>query len=360
MAKILYAAGTYTHIKCFHLDYIKALKDEGHEVLTMASGEGADFNIAFQKKMFSFKNLKCISTIKKILKREGFDAIILNTTLAAFNIRMALPRKKRPTVLNIVHGYMFSTEPSGLKEKIFLLAEKLLRKKTDSVIVMNEEDLISAKKYSLCRGECRKIEGMGAKVHEQVESVEAIRARLGYEGKYIITFVGELSYMKNQNMLISLLPRIKESIKDAVLCFPGVGEDKSAFIELADSLSVSDSVVFPGYVSNPCDYVRASDLYVSPSRKEGLPFNVIEALGVGKTVIATDIRGHRDLIESGKNGILFNKDSEEELLEKILAVHSGKILLDKQDILDSYKKYSKDEVLDKTLAAIKESAKITK
>jgi len=125
MSKILYAAGTMEHIRSFHLPYIDALRRDGNEVLTMARGKDADFDISFVKKMFSLKNLACQRKIKKILKAEKFDAIILNTTLAAFNIRAALPRRNRPKVINFVHGYMFPAEIKSLKDKIFLFSEKL-------------------------------------------------------------------------------------------------------------------------------------------------------------------------------------------------------------------------------------------
>ena len=96
MSKILYTASTMSHINNFHIDYIEALRKEGHTVLVMARGEGADFDIPFEKKIFSRKNTECRRNIRKILIREKFDAIILNTTLAAFHIRLACPKKNRP------------------------------------------------------------------------------------------------------------------------------------------------------------------------------------------------------------------------------------------------------------------------
>jgi hypothetical protein len=51
MSKILYAASTASHIKSFHLDYIEALRRDGHEVLTMAKGDGVDFDIPFEKRI---------------------------------------------------------------------------------------------------------------------------------------------------------------------------------------------------------------------------------------------------------------------------------------------------------------------
>ena len=357
MAKILYAAGTYNHIRCFHTDYIEALRKEGHEVLTMASGEGADFEVSFEKKMLSPKNFASWRRISKIVKEEKFDAILLNTTLAAFNVRMALSRK-RPRVVNLVHGYMFEKKPKGLKEKIFLLAEKHLRKKTDGIMVMNEDDLVSAKKYRLTGGETVLIRGMGAELKPPRMTESQIRDSLDSEDKYAICFVGELCSAKNQEMLIRLLPRIKESIPNAVLWLLGRGGGEADLRKLAQDLSVADLVRFTGYVDNPTDYVRAADLYVSPSKKEGLPFNVIEALGAAKPIIVTNIRGHRDLITDTETGFLFDKDSPEELLVKINAIHSSEALCNEEKQREFYDKYSKAEVFDNTLGVMKSLLKI--
>ena len=354
MSKILYAAGTYSHIRSFHLEYIEALRACGHEVLVMAKGEEADFNISFVKKMFSFGNLKCQSQIRKILKRERFDAIILNTTLAAFNIRAVLPKKRRPTVINIVHGYMFPFEPKGIKDKIFLFCERLMKNKTDLVAVMNAEDFAITKKYKLCRGSVRMIMGMGAKVYPPVESIESIRQACDSEDKYVIAFVGELYSGKNQEFLIKTLPRVKEFIPNAVLWFIGDGVNREELKSLTETVGVSDSVRFLGGRSNPCDFIRACDLYVSPSKKEGLPFNILEALGCGKTVLATDIKGNRDLLEDGTSGFLFKSNDENGYIEKVKKIYSGELNVDPRDAKNRFEIYSKEQVFEDTLSVMKE------
>lgn len=354
MSKILYAAGTMAHINSFHLPYVEALRAEGHEVLVMASGDGADFDIAFEKKMLSFRNIKCRSAIKKILKREKFDVLILNTTLAAFNIRFVLPRKNRPRVINIVHGYMFGKNAVGLKDKIFLFCEKILRNKTDAIIVMNSEDKEITKKHKLCIGDVRFVWGMGATVYPESLPPEQVYKHMHSEGKYVITFVGELYKAKNQRMLICALPEIKMTIPNAVLWLIGEGVAHAELSALAESLSVSDSVFFTGRRGNPCDFIRASHLYVSASLKEGLPFNIIEALGCGKTVIATDVKGHRDIIEDGVSGFLFAPHDISGFVDKVKRVYSGELSVSPEKLSERYSLYSKENVFDKTYSTIKE------
>lgn len=357
MSKILYAAGTMAHINAFHLDHINALRAEGHEVFVMAKGEGADYNIAFEKKMFSLKNLACQREIKRIIKEQKFDRIILNTTLAAFNVRFVLPRRNRPFTVHIVHGFMFTEKCPTLKEKIFRLAERLVANKTDALLVMNEEDRRITERHRLTKGDVFVTRGMGAKLKEQAVPPEKIREELSAEGKYLITFVGELCYAKGQHTLIELLPRIKEKIPNAALLFVGDGAGYEELLSLAKDRGVESDVIFTGRRENAQDYVRAADLYIAPSFKEGLPFNVIEAQGLGKTVIATDIKGQRDLIKDGESGYLYPLGDSERLLEQICRVYSGEAALEKEKIYEAYKAYSFDGVFPETYKIISDLAK---
>ena len=355
MSKILYAAGTMGHINNFHLPYIDALRRDGHEVQVMAKGEGADHNIPFVKKMFSFGNVSCMMRIRKILKREKFDVIITNTTLAAFNIRFVLPRRHRPRVINFVHGYMFPTEVVGIRAKIFRFCEKLLRKKTDHIMVMNAADLEIANKYRLCLGEVRMTSGMGARVADApTVETDLILERNKGEGKYILCFVGELYKAKNQRMLICALPEIKMEIPNAVLWLVGEGVARDELVALAEELSISDSVYFMGRRENPCDYIRAADVYVSASEKEGLPFNILEAIGCGKTVVASRVKGQEDIIEDGVSGFLYPFGDISAFADIVKRIHRGELSIDPERAISRFKHFSFDTVFPETYGTMKE------
>lgn len=358
MSKILYAASTMSHINNFHTAYIKALRRDGHEVKVMARGDDADFNIPFVKKMLSHGNTVCRREIRRIVEREGFDAIVLNTALAAFHIRLALPKKNRPKVINISHGYLFGEKTRSLKEKILLWCEKHLAPKTDTVLVMNEEDLRIAKANRLSINPPVMTLGMGARVPDSSPDREEIRRGMLSEGAYVITFVGELSGRKNQHLLISALPELKLHIPNAVLWLIGEGDKKAELIELADRLGMGDFVIFAGKRSNPCDFIRSSDLYVSASRIEGMPFNIMEALGAGATVLCSDIKGHRDLIEDGTTGFLFESDNAEDFVRRAAEIYRTGASADADAVAAVYEKYSFENVFDKTYAAIKEAIEI--
>ncbi len=353
--RILYAASTMSHINNFHLKYIDNLRRDGYEVKIMARGDGADYNVPFEKKMFSASNTACRAEIRKILEAEHFDTIVLNTSLAAFHIRFALPKKNRPRVVNIVHGYLFSKNTKLVKSLLLLALEKLVAKKTDNIIVMNEDDRIIATKHKLALGKVYVSRGMGASVREPITRPEALRRETLCQDKFVMAFVGELSARKNQKFLITALNDVKEKIPDAHLWLVGDGPAEDSLRKLAREVDVSESVHFLGNREDACDIMRACDLYVSASMIEGMPFNIIEALGCRKTILASRVKGHTDLIEDGRSGFLFGYNKKREFVDKVVRIYNGELSADTDAAYERYLAFDNEKVFGDTYKLIKES-----
>ena len=104
------------------------------------------------------------------------------------------------------------------------------------------------------------------------------------------------------------------------------------------------------------DYVNAADIYVSASKSEGLPFNIVEALMLGKTVLATRCKGQEDIIVSNKSGYLFELDKSNEFAESVKLIHDGIKKLDENEIKARGMRFSYDEVFEETLQIVMEAA----
>jgi lipopolysaccharide/colanic/teichoic acid biosynthesis glycosyltransferase len=353
--KILYAASSMRHINSFHLEYIKALKDAGNEVFVLARGEGADFNVPFQKSFFSSKNKLARKKIKEIVLSGGFDTVITHTTLAAFHVRLAIPRRERPRIVNFVHGYLFSQNSNFIKRTVLLFCEKILKNKTDAIIVMNKDDMKIAKRNRLTAGKVYFCRGMGVSAKEVTKTPQQIRMELGSENNYNLAFAGELSGRKNQKYLISSMPRIKEFIPHAKLWLIGDGDAKEELMALAKKLGVENEVVFVGKKDDVGNYMNACDIYVSASKSEGLPFNIVEALMLGKTVLASRAKGQEDIIVNDKSGYLYELDKSDEFAESVKLIHDGIMKLDREEIIKRGAVYSRDEVFEETLQILVEA-----
>ncbi len=91
------------------------------------------------------------------------------------------------------------------------------------------------------------------------------------------------------------------------------------------SLRLTENIKMLGYVTNLQEYQKIADVSVSCSKREGLPLNIVEAMLSGTPVVASVNRGHRELIQNGKNGFLIDVNDCERIADKAL-----KILTDKQ------------------------------
>lgn len=311
--KILIVASNMVHIKNFHPPYISAFRDAGHEVSVMASGEGADFDIPFKKRAFSFKNLRLSFLIKKIIKREGFDAIFLHTTLAAFWTRFALKGlKNRPVVINTVHGYLFSEHSSFIKRKLYLMAERIVRKKTDYIAVMNEDDLKIARDNKLALNEPFLINGMGVDL-SRTEDAE----RHEFDGKLRLVYVGEISKRKNQIFLVKSLLKLD----NAILTLVGDGDERKNLEAFASKNGISDRLVITGFTKNVKSHLENADIYVSASTIEGLPFNIMEAMSAKMPIVASNIKGQKDLLPKD---CLYTLNDEEQFISLVRKTELGK------------------------------------
>lgn len=330
--KILVVASNMVHIKNFHLPYIKKFTENGNDVYVMTSHDGADFNIPFKKKAFSFKNFRLSFKIRKILKKECFDAVFVHTTLAAFWTRIAIKGlKKKPIVVNTVHGYLFSKNSSFLKRKIYLFAEKIVRKCTDYIFVMNEEDREIAEKHRLCKKEVISIDGMGVKLDtfDKAKEVKDNSNRLN------LVYVGEISKRKNQIFLVKAL----KFLENAHLTLVGDGSERKNIEKYAWQNGVFDRLEITGFTKNVKDYLAKADIYVSASVIEGLPFNIIEAMAMKLPIVASDIKGQRDLLS---NEHLYSLNNMEEFVSLVKNTPKSSISYD-------IEKYKLENVLDKNV-----------
>lgn len=321
MKKILYTASTLSHIKNFHLPVIAELKRRGFSVFVCAEkgslSDAADgfFSLPFEKRLFGFKNVIAVFRAAKLLKAERFDTVVLNTSLAAAVFRAALPavpKKLRPRVIYICHGFFFS-EKGGISSLPYLIAEKLLSPVSDCLVVMNDEDERLAHRYRLC-DDIRRINGMGLpngiyRVPTEQERISAEKALKVSEKTVVFLCVGEFSRRKNQQALIRAFSKCAEDIPDAVLFFAGDGRLLSHCKRIAESSKAADRIVFLGYRQDIPSLLFAADALISFSRCEGLPFAVMEALGCGLPAALSDIKGHRDLAPLG-NVTLFKNEKE--------------------------------------------------
>jgi len=132
--------------------------------------------------------------------------------------------------------------------------------------------------------------------------VAEIRQSLALGGGPVVGYVGRLSLEKGPDLLIEAFRRASDSHPDARLVIIGAGPDRSELERSARGLIDAGRVLFVGEVSDATDYYGVMDIFVLPSRYEGLPNAVIEAAAAGRAIIATDVGGVKEIIQDGESG----------------------------------------------------------
>lgn len=161
-------------------------------------------------------------------------------------------------------------------------------------------------------------------IKNPVTNFSAFSSQRVHPSKFILG-VGRLSYEKGFDQLIEAYSRIKSTGTDLLIA--GEGIELEALQKQVDSLRLGSSVQLIGSKTNLQDYYRQAEVFVLPSREEGYPNALVEAMSIGCPSIAMDCEfGPSEIINHGKNGLLIEDRSIKKMSESIFNVLSDPIL----------------------------------
>jgi GalNAc-alpha-(1->4)-GalNAc-alpha-(1->3)-diNAcBac-PP-undecaprenol alpha-1,4-N-acetyl-D-galactosaminyltransferase len=134
----------------------------------------------------------------------------------------------------------------------------------------------------------------------------------------IILGIGRLARQKGFDLLLRAFARTRLADNGWRVVILGEGEDRKALSQLSDDLGVSGSVEMPGHVTDVSGWIARSPIFALPSRYEGFPNALLEAMQLGTACVSFDCpSGPRDLIEDGVNGLLVPAEDVNALTEAL-------------------------------------------
>lgn len=156
-------------------------------------------------------------------------------------------------------------------------------------------------------------------------AVASIRRQLGIpESSMVFVSVGSCQPVKNHAAILRALAAVTERCPDAHYLHVGDGDLEECEKELAVDLGIANRVHFVGSRDDISALLQASDVFLMPSSREGLPISCLEAMSCGLPVIGTDVPGLRDLVADGETGVLIGSDAA--LAEAMLELHGDEEL----------------------------------
>lgn len=307
----------------FLLPLMQGLRAAGHEVLGISSDgpllahvRAAGFRVETAPLARSYnplRHIRAFGALVTLLRRERLDVLHVHTPVAALVGRLAAARAGVPRVVYTAHGFYFHEHMPAWKYAVFVALEWIGGRLTDVLFTQSQEDAATARRLGLCRTGIVEAIGNGSDpaLFHPVPAGDPERARLrralgAADGDVVIVAVGRLVAEKGYPELLAAMRWVQASlwVVGERLTSDHADPIQEAMAEVERDPVLARRVRFLGYRADVPELLRAADVFVLASHREGMPRSIIEAMLTGLPVVSTNIRGAREEVVEGETGFL--------------------------------------------------------
>jgi glycosyltransferase involved in cell wall biosynthesis len=305
---------------------------------------------------------RLVSDIKPDLVHAHFTTGIFPTILFR---KMSIP------YWGTFHGLGLNSS-SGWKKRLFYFLENHCFQKLDKIILLNQPDVKIVQTVYKNKVYKHQSLGLGCNLEKfnptnfSENTRATLRQTLGIQQQKVIAFTGRFVAFKGFHIVVKTFLQLNQSYPQQfkLLLIGGLDPVHSSGLSTSQWTYIEQhpDITITGFTSKVEDYLSISDYFVFPSKKEGIPVCVLEALAMGIPVIASDSRGNNEVIEHWHNGVLIpsSPDYEEEIVRIIQSIE----LLEKNpqlyqalksQALASRSTYSRENFINDSIAVYKNS-----
>jgi glycosyltransferase involved in cell wall biosynthesis len=321
--KIAQVATTDISIRILLMDQIKTLQRQGHEVVAIcASGpwvkslrtEGIPVEVVeMARELNPSRDFVSLVRLARCFRKHRFDVVHTHTPKAGLLGPIAAKFAGVPVVVHTIHGLLFHDRMPFWRRLLFWLPEKLTAIFSDFLLSQSKEDVSAATKCRLCSATKIMYLGNGIEISKfpsfQTNGARQLRRReMGIlDTDIVIGSVGRLVYEKGFGELFAAATQLMERHKNLKFVIIGPEEDHRRDAvprSEIEAMSRTGSVFFLNWCDDLSRWYATMDIFALPSHREGVPRACIEAAAMGLPVIATDVRGCREVVKSNETGIL--------------------------------------------------------
>lgn len=366
LVKFLNNSGVTTHM----LELSKNLIREGHEVHLLSGGLIKKETVDDFIKKFNKIGVKTHNTFfPNFVSGEKSRLFELFRYLISLPHSLNKIKKINPDIIHVhwpVTSFipkiykLFISTPFIITFHISGISNTILHKKADSAIaissnlkkeIIEEFNYIEENVYLVYNGVNKN------KFEKENQKIISIKNKLNIDhNKLILTFVGSFNKRKGLDILIEACSKIINQVPDFEINLVGEGNEEWLNKVINKSKLKEKINIFP--FQDPYDFYNISDIFVLPSRKEGFPLVVVEAMLMEIAVIRSNTSGAADQIIDGKDGFVFESEDVEELSVKLKRLMNDKQLrktFAERGHQKALKNFTAQKMSNKTLAVYKET-----
>lgn len=270
-------------------------------MVTALKQMGIPVQVIYSEKPF---DLRVWKKVKKFLKDQQINIVHVHGTRANTNILWAARSLKLPVIYTI-HGWSFHDGLHPVARRMRIAAEKFITRRTNVNICVSESNQRSGQSAF---GKFDSIvihNGVNLRKFNAEGTYADIRHQYGFsKNDIVVGYVVRMTYQKDPLGMIKAFAKAHERTQNLKLLMIGEGELKQAAFDLVKEMGIGQSVVFDGFRQDIPAVLKGIDIYCLPSLWEGFPIGVLEAMAMGKVVIASDVDGTREAVQHKENGWL--------------------------------------------------------
>ena len=310
----------------FFNNFVPKLADNHFQCLVAIGSDGdAGLNSALKAKAVATQqltylqrdgnwqaNLRAVSELRALIKDFQPDVLFLNGTKAGFIGALAARWPRRLPWLKVIYrigGWTFNDPWSYWRKKFYILLEKLSARWKDIIVVNNQNDRQLAEQLGIKpRKELIYIPNGIDPYLEFIPRSEAREKLFSKIGKanpptdLVVGTIGNFYPAKDTANFIRAAAQITNP--EAIFLIIGDGRLRPELERLIKTLRQEKRVFLLGKITEAQRYLKAFDVFVLPSNKEGFPWSVLEAMAAQVPVVATAVGAIPELINSGENGLV--------------------------------------------------------
>ncbi|GAB6162226.1 glycosyltransferase family 4 protein [Desulfothermus naphthae] len=293
--------------------HVAAIKD--HPCLEVPLCREAK-SLGFSTKIFEAYgrfNFSAVKQVKKFILENNIH-IIHTHAYKQDIIGILASISTRCKTITTPHGW---SKKADFKLMVYETINKLIFPFFDAVVPLSEELYKSCLKIPFLREKLHLIKnGVDIEEVKNTKDIAQEILKLKENKVLIIGYIGQLIPRKGLDILLSALKDLREI--DWHLFIIGEGKEKNRLISMSKEFGIDSKIHFTGFREDRLSFLKGFDIFVLPSRLEGIPRCLMEAGGMGIPIIASRIPGCMDIVINNKTGLLFTPEDPLSLKNAIL------------------------------------------
>ena len=268
------------------------------------------------------KDLVALIKLYLLIRGGRFDMVHTHSSKAGLLGRWAAKMAQVPILVHTPHGHIFYGYYGTFVSYCFVLLERFTALVTDRIITLTAQEAEDHVQLRVARPDRFLTVHSGVELEgflNRTVDVGTIRWALGIpEDYFVVGTVGRLCPIKGQSYLMEAARTVVEKIPQTCFLMVGDGELRPELEAQTERLGIAGHVRFLGWRDDVADVLSVMDVFVLPSLNEGLGRAVVEAMAMGKAVVASAVGGVPEVLENGRFGVLVPPRDSEQIAAAVL------------------------------------------